>query len=303
MKIVVLDAYTVSKDDLSWDFFERYGKVTVYQRTPADLIADRMKDADVVFTSKCNLDEEIIDSCPSLKFIGALATGYDNIDITAAKRRGIVVCNVPSYSSQSVAQHTFALILEITNNVGKYGDMVNHGKWSKSEDFCFYDKPIIQLSGRSLGIIGYGNIGKEVAKIATAFGMTVNVFSKDPSSAVTSDILTIHCPLTEENKGFINSDFLWKMKTGSILINTARGGLINESDLVEALQSGKLAAAGLDVISNEPPARDHIFYNVPNLYLTPHIAWSTFEARKEICRVSENNLSSFLNGDTLNRIV
>ena len=231
------------------------------------------------------------------------ATGYDNIDLDAAKARGIAVCNVPAYSTESVAQHTFALILEITNHVGHYTELVHEHQWENSLDFTFIDRPLTQLSGRSLGIIGYGSIGKRVARIAEAFGMTVHVYSKDPDAAVQSDILTLHCPATADNRGFINKDFISKMKDGAILINTARGALLNEDDVADALKRGKLAAVAVDVVNGEPPRKGHPFIGLENLYITPHIAWSTREARAVITKTSAANLKSFLAGGDLNRIV
>ena len=304
MKIVNTDAYTIQMHDLSWDGLESLGELISYDRTEQEKMAEVIGDADAVFTSKNEITAEIMDACPNLKFIGTTATGYDNIDIIAAKERNIAVCNIPAYSTDSVAQHTFALILEVTNNVGLYNLSVSKGNWSSSIDFTFSEKPLIQLSGRSLGIIGYGSIGKRVGEIAKAFGMTVNVYSKDPEATVKSDILTLHCPATDKNRGFINKDFINSMKDGAILINTARGSLVNEKDLADALKSGKLAAAALDVISCEPPKSDHLLLqNVPNLYITPHVAWSSFEARKIICETSAANLMSFIEGGRLNRIV
>ena len=248
------------------------------------------------------MSAEVMDACPNLKFIGALATGYDNIDIKAAKERGIAVCNVPAYSTDSVAQHTFALILEITNQVGLNDEAVQSGEWSRADDFCLSKNSIIQLAGKSLGIIGYGNIGRKVAAIAEAFGMKVNIYSRDKEAAIKSDILTVHCPATEENKGFINKEFIRQMKDGAILINTARGALVNERDLAEALCSGKLSAAAVDVLDGEPPRQDNPLIGAPNIFITPHVAWASVEARSTICRVSAENLKSFIEGGRLNRV-
>ncbi len=303
MKIVNLDAYTIHLNDLNWNELAQLGDLVTYDRVAPEDVIPAIENADAVFTSKVKLTKEVIEACPNLKFIGVTATGYDNIDLDAAKARGIAVCNVPAYSTESVAQHTFALILEITNHVGHYTELVHEHQWEKSLDFTFIDRPLTQLSGRSLGIIGYGSIGKRVARIAEAFGMTVHVYSKDPDAAVQSDILTLHCPATADNRGFINKDFISKMKDGAILINTARGALLNEDDVADALKRGKLAAVAVDVVNGEPPRKGHPFIGLENLYITPHIAWSTREARAVITKTSAANLKSFLAGGDLNRIV
>lgn len=303
MKIVNLDAYTIHLNDLNWNELAQLGDLVTYDRVAPEDVIPAIENADAVFTSKVKLTKEVIEACPNLKFIGVTATGYDNIDLDAAKARGIAVCNVPAYSTESVAQHTFALILEITNHVGHYTELVHEHQWEKSLDFTFIDRPLTQLSGRSLGIIGYGSIGKRVARIAEAFGMTVHVYSKDPDAAVQSDILTLHCPATTDNRGFINKDFISKMKDGAILINTARGALLNEDDVADALKHGKLAAVAVDVVNGEPPRKGHPFIGLENLYITPHIAWSTKEARAVITKTSAANLKSFLAGGDLNRIV
>ena len=303
MKIVNLDAYTIHLNDLNWNELAQLGDLVTYDRVAPEDVIPAIENADAVFTSKVKLTKEVIEACPNLKFIGVTATGYDNIDLDAAKARGIAVCNVPAYSTESVAQHTFALILEITNHVGHYTELVHEHQWEKSLDFTFIDCPLTQLSGRSLGIIGYGSIGKRVARIAEAFGMTVHVYSKDPDAAVQSDILTLHCPATADNRGFINKDFISKMKDGAILINTARGALLNEDDVADALKHGKLAAVAVDVVNGEPPRKGHPFIGLENLYITPHIAWSTKEARAVITKTSAANLKSFLAGGDLNRIV
>lgn len=303
MKIVNLDAYTIHLNDLNWNELAQLGDLVTYDRVAPEDVIPAIENADAVFTSKVKLTKEVIEACPNLKFIGVTATGYDNIDLDAAKARGIAVCNVPAYSTESVAQHTFALILEITNHVGHYTELVHEHQWENSLDFIFIDRPLTQLSGRSLGIIGYGSIGKRVARIAEAFGMTVHVYSKDPDAAVQSDILTLHCPATADNRGFINKDFISKMKDGAILINTARGALLNEDDVADALKRGKLAAVAVDVVNGEPPRKGHPFIGLENLYITPHIAWSTREARSVITKTSAANLKSFLAGGDLNRIV
>lgn len=303
MKIVILDGITINQGDLSWKELEKLGELTVYDRTPNEKIAERIKQAEAVFTSKNKMTGHVMDQCPNLKFIGVLATGYDNVDLAAAKERNIAVCNVPAYSTEPVAQHTFALILEITNSVGLHHKAVQSREWSRCPDFCMVKKPISQLAGKSIGIIGYGNIGKRVGAIAEAFGMKVNIYSQDKQEALTSDIVTLHCPATADNKGFVNKELISQMKDGAILINTARGALINETDLAWALHSGKLSAAALDVLDGEPPRPDHPLFGIENLFITPHIAWASKEARAVICSTSAENLKCFLEGGSLNRLV
>ena len=303
MKIVNLDAYTIHLNDLDWNELAQLGDLVTYDRIAPEDVIPAIENAEAVFTSKVKFTKAVIDAAPKLKFIGVTATGYDNIDLAAAKARGIAVCNVPAYSTESVAQHTFALILELTNHVGRYTALVREHQWENAPDFTFIDRPLLQLSGRSLGIIGYGSIGRRVAQIAEAFGMTVHIYSKEPEAAVQSDMLTLHCPATPDNKGFVNKDFISKMKDGAILINTARGALLNEDDVSDALKSGKLAAAAVDVVNGEPPRKGHPFIGLENLYITPHIAWSTKEARAVITKTSAANLKSFLTGGDLNRIV
>ena len=303
MKIVNLDAYTIHLNDLDWNELAQLGDLVTYDRIAPEDVIPAIENAEAVFTSKVKFTKAVIDAAPKLKFIGVTATGYDNIDLAAAKARGIAVCNVPAYSTESVAQHTFALILELTNHVGRYTALVREHQWENAPDFTFIDRPLLQLSGRSLGIIGYGSIGRRVAQIAEAFGMTVHIYSKEPEAAVQSDMLTLHCPATPDNKGFVNKDFISKMKDGAILINTARGALLNEDDVADALKSGQLAAAAVDVVNGEPPRKGHPFIGLENLYITPHIAWSTKEARAVITKTSAANLKSFLTGGDLNRIV
>ena len=303
MKIVVLDGYTINPGDTDWNDLEKIGEVSLHDRTAPSDIIDTIGDADAIFTSKCLITADIMDACPNLKFVATLATGYDNIDIVAAKERNIAVCNVPAYSTEAVTQHTFALILELCNKVGLHNEAVQNGEWTSCPDFCMIKSPMFQLSGKTLGIIGYGTIGKRVGQVAEAFGMEVIPYSKDPEKAIKADIITLHCPATTDNKGFINKDFISKMKDGAFLINTARGALINEADLAEAVKSGKLAGAAVDVVSKEPIHETNPLLNVPGIIITAHMAWSSIEAREVITKTSALNLKAFLEGEKLNRIV
>lgn len=303
MKLTILDAYSINPGDLSWAPIEAIGSFTAYDRTAEDEIISHIGDCEGFFVSKCKITRKVMESCPNLKFIGVTATGYDNVDTQAAKDLGIAVCHVPAYSTEAVAQHAFALILELTNLVGSYNASVQDGKWYTSPDFTFIEGSLTLLDGKTLGIIGYGNIGKRVGRIAEAFGMKVNVYSKDREAAVKSDFITLHCPLNADTKGFINKDFISQMKDGAVLINTARGGLVNEEDLADALKSGKLSAAAVDVISQEPPAKPHPLIGLPNCILTPHNAWMPKETRQKVIDICAANLNSFLDGGNLNRIV
>ncbi len=303
MKIVILDGYTINPGDLDWKALEEFGDLTVYDRSAPSQLIERIGDAEIVFTCKCVITQKIMEACPNIKFISTLATGYDNIDIKAAQARNIAVCNVPAYSTESVAQHTFALLLELCNRVGLHDNAVQEGRWTTCEDFSLSLSPMFQLSGKTLGIIGYGTIGKRVGEIATAFGMNVIPYSKDPEGAIKADVISLHCPATPENKGFINKDFIAKMKDGAMLVNTARGALINEGDLAQAVNSGKLLGAALDVVSKEPIAGANPLLGVHNIIITPHIAWTSIEARSLIATTSAKNLDSFLSGGNHNRIV
>lgn len=302
MKAVILDGYTVNPGDLSWKPLEDICSLTVYDRTSDADIISRIGDCEAVFTSKCRITAEIMAACPSVKFIGVLATGYDNIDIKEAASRAIAVCNVPSYSTESVTQHTFALLLELCNHVGLHNQAVQEGKWSSCPDFSMVMSPMFQLSGKSMGIIGYGTIGKRVSQVAEALGMKVYAYSQAPEEAVTADVVSLHCPAVPQNRGFVNKEFINRMKTGAMLINTARGALLNEYDLADALRSGKLAGAALDVVSTEPIASTSPLLNVPNLLITAHMAWTSREAREIICTVSADNLNAFIKGQTMNRV-
>lgn len=302
MKIVILDGYTVNPGDLSWEALERICDVTVYDETPAEQIVERMGDAEILMTSKNFITREVMEACPNLKYIGSLATGYNNIDVAAAKELGIAVTNIPAYSTDSVAQHVFSLILELCNNVALHNNSVQGGNWAECKYFCYWEKPIVLLKGKSLGIIGYGQIGRRVAEIAKAFGMEVNIYSRDREAAVKSDFVSLHCPLTAENAKMINADFIREMKKGAVLINTARGGLVDEHALADALKSGYLAAAAMDVVSQEPIHADNPLLGLENCIITPHIAWSPKEMRMTICETLATNLTSWLEGGTQNRV-
>lgn len=302
MKITVLDGYTTNPGDIDWSPISSLCDLTVYDRTPQDLIIERIQGCDGFFVNKCKITVEILKSCPEVKFIGVLATGYDNVDVSYAKEQGIAVCNVPAYSTDAVAQHTFALILALTNHIADYNKRTQQGEWYKSEDFTFVGEPLNLLNGKSLGIVGYGNIGKKVAEIAEAFGMQVNIYSRNKEATKKSDFLTLHCPLTEENRMFINKEFISKMKDGAVIINTARGGLINPDDLAEALKSGKIAAAGIDVLPVEPPKEPSPLIGLPNCIITPHIAWMTQDTRQRIINISADSLRGFIEERPVNRV-
>lgn len=301
MKIVILDDGTIIPG-LSWAGLENYGELKTYPATPKFLVIERLAEAEAAFISKIIIDEEVLSHCPNLKFIGVMATGYNNVDLEACRRRGIAVYNIPAYSSDAVAQHTFALILEIANNVGSHNDSVKQGVWHTSEYFCYWKSPVILLKGKSLGIIGYGNIGKRVAEIARVFGMDINIYSQDREACISSDFLSLHCPATKENMGFINKEFIAHMKDGAILINTSRGTLLNENDVAEALKSGKLAAAGLDVLSEEPPSAGNPLINLPNCFITPHMCWTSEEIRQTVIDRCISNLDNFISGNDTNRV-
>ena len=303
MKAVLLDVNTINPGDLSWDkLTDMCDSFTFYNRTSPDLVVERIADSDLLFTSKVQITRSVMEQVPNLKYIGITATGHNNVDLKAASDLGIAVTNVPAYATDAVAQHTMALILELTNQVGLHNESVQSGEWENSIDFCYWKKPISLLAGKSIGIIGYGQIGRKVAQIAEAFGMTVNVYSKGRQAAATSDYVSLHCPLTKENRHMINAEFLSEMKPGSVLINTARGGLVDEAALAEALKSGHLAGAGLDVLENEPPMADCPLIGIENCIITPHNAWAPKEMREMVIDVLAENLASWIDGGTLNRI-
>ena len=303
MDIVIFDGYTINPGDLSWEKLDNMcDKLTVFDATPMDKALSRIGDSEILMTSKCPITREFMEKCPNLKYIGCTATGYNNIDVSAAADLGIAVTNVPAYSTDAVAQHTIALMLELTNNVGIHNQSVQNGQWAQSDYFCYWEKPIMLLAGKSLGIIGYGAIGKKVAEIARALGMTVNVFSEDPEAAMKSDFVSLHCPLTTENEKMVNSEFLFNMKPGAILINTARGRLIDERALADALKSGFLGGAAVDVLSDEPASENCPLIGIENCIITPHIAWAPKEMRQLVIDRLAENLQAWLDGRMLNRV-
>ena len=315
MKIVILDGYTENPGDLSWAGLEALGELTVYDRTPKDQIVERIGDAEIVITNKTPITAEIIDACPNIRYIGILATGYNVVDIAKAKERGIPVCNVPGYSTPSVVQHVFALLLEITNHVGEHSASVHAGQWAANPDFCYWLHPLIELCGKTFGIVGYGTIGKAVARVAEALGMEVLVCARhvDPSQETAhihyasreeifakADVISFHCPLFPETTGIVNKDSIAGMKDGVILINTARGPVVVDQDVVDAVKSGKIAAFAADVVSTEPIPKDNPLQGVENIYLTPHIAWAPLESRQRLMDISVSNLKAFLDGAPVN---
>ena len=312
MNIAILDAHPLNPGDLSWQPLEQFGTLSIYPRTaPADTYT-RAKDADIVITNKVCFDATLLARLPKLRCIVVTATGYNIIDLQAATERGIVVCNAPAYSTSSVAQHVFALLLHIANRVSDYAHLNRQGHWSASPDFCYYNSRTLELSGKTIGIVGLGNIGSTVAAIAHAMGLRVvahtskttlpdYITSADlPTLLATSDIVTLHCPLTDATRHLINRDTLALMRRGAILINTARGPLIDEAAVADALHSGHLAAFGADVLSTEPPAADNPLLTAPNSYTTPHIAWATLEARQRLMDITIQNVSAFISGSPIN---
>ena len=311
-KIVILDGFVANPGDLSWEPLAELGELTVHEYTaPQDVVA-RIGDAPVILTNKTVISAEVMAACPNLRYIGVLATGYNVVDIAEAKKRGIIVTNVPAYSTPTVAQFTMALLLEIALHVGHHSRVVHEGKWSACRDFAFWDYPLMELQGKTFGIVGYGSIGKEVAKVAQAFGMKVLAYSRHGAEEfhteldelyAKSDIVSLHCPLTAENTGMINRDTIAKMKDGVIILNTARGGLINEADLRDALVSGKVYAAASDVTTREPINADSPLLGLDNMIITPHIAWAATEARQRLLSVAIDNVRQYLAGNVQNNVV
>ena len=316
MKIIVLDGYGLNPGDLNWKGFDELGELTVYDRTLPSELMERATGAEVLITNKTLITAENIEDLPELKYIGVLATGYNVVDIDAAKARGIVVTNIPAYSTASVAQMVFAHILNITQRVGYYADENKQGRWTKNADFCYWDTRLVELQGKKMGIVGFGNIGHATARIAQAFGMEVCVYSSKPQFALPSgikkmeldelfgecDVVSLHCPLTPDTKDMVNAERLSKMKPNAILINTGRGPLINEQDLADALNEGKIAAAGLDVLSVEPSVEGNPLLGARNCFITPHIAWATLEARTRLMEIAVQNLKSYQKGQIVNNV-
>lgn len=313
MKIVILDGHTLNPGDLSWDEIRKLGECTVYDRTPPEKILERASKAAAIFTNKVVIGRDIIKQLPDLKFIGVLATGYNVVDLQAAAEAGILVANIPAYSTASVAQMVFSHILNIAQNVSKHAKSVKDGDWTNSIDFTYHLTPQTELAGKTLGIIGFGQIGQAVARVGLAFGMKIlfqNRSKKETNAdfrqvdldtlLAESDFISLNCPLTDENAGFINKSTIGKMKKSAILINTGRGALINEKDLADALNSGRIAGAGLDVLSTEPPKAENPLLAAKNCYITPHIAWATKEARQRLMQIAAQNLKAFINGTPQN---
>lgn len=312
MKITVLDGFAENPGDLSWEWLAEYGEYTVYDRTPAELIAERAEGCDVVITNKTPLRRDLLKTLTNLKYVGLLSTGYNIVDWDYCKKAGIPVCNIPSYSTAAVAQLTFALILEHTNAVAIHSKSVHSGEWTACKDFCYWKTPLTELQNKTLGIIGFGSIGKAVAKIALAFGMRVVASTNHPAPfdgvefadydtlLNQSDYVSLHCPLTEKTEGMVDAAFLAKMKPSAMLINTSRGQVINEADLAAALRNGTIAAAGLDVLSTEPPKADNPLIGLDNCFITPHIAWAGYETRVRLMEICKENLKAFSLGKPQN---
>lgn len=317
LKIVILDGYTLNPGDLSWKEIEALGEVRIYDRTDPERVVQRAKDASMVPTNKVVLDGNVLSQLPELKYIGVLATGYNVVDVVTARQLGITVTNIPAYSTDSVAQMVFAHLLNITQRVGHYADEVASGKWTAQVDFCYWNTSLTELAGKTFGIIGLGHTGMATARIALAFGMKVLAYTSKSAAELpvgiekadrmetvfsNSDVVSLHCPLTAETRNLVNRDRLQLMKPEAILINTGRGGLVNEADLAEALKQGRLAGAGVDVLSSEPPVEGHPMVGVKNCFITPHIAWATREARQRLMNQAIQNIKAFLDGQPINTI-
>lgn len=322
MELVFLDSHALNPGDLSWAQIERFGTLMTYERTPKELIVERAKDADVILTNKVHFTEEEFAQLPKLRLILEAATGYDNIDCAAARRHGVTVCNVPAYSTLAVAQHTMALLLEVCNQVGHYTRAISaeadgqakESFWAVSPDFCCWDRPVVELTGKRFAIVGWGNIGSKVAQLLLPLEAEVVAVTSKPQEALpagvrkvtleeafaTSFAVSLHCPLSDRNRQFINADLLAKSRRGLILVNTARGGLINDQDVADALRSGVLGAYCTDVMSQEPPSADHPILHAPHVYITPHVAWATADARQRIIDVMTRNLEAFLAAQPIN---
>lgn len=314
MNIVILDGYTANPGDLSWGSLKELGEVTVYERTRREEIAGRAADADIVLTNKVVMDREMMALLPRLKYIGVLATGYNVVDIEAARERDIIVTNVPAYSTESVAQTVFAHLLTVTNRTEHYAQQNRQGRWAENRDFCYWDTELTELAGKTMGIVGLGHIGRRVAEIALAFGMQVKAMTSKKAEELpagiqkaelqsllaSADVVSLHCPLTDGTKHLIHRETLRLMKPSAILINTGRGPLVDDEALAEALNEGRLRAYCADVVTEEPPKADHPLLHAPNAFITPHIAWATVEARKRLLQTAIGNVEAFVNGHPVN---
>lgn len=324
MKIVILDGHALNPGDLSYDVLKEFGEVTYYPQTPAELTLERIIDADYVFLNKVNLTRDILSQCKNLKYIGVFATGYNVVDIEAARDLGIVVTNIPAYSTMAVAQHVFALIMQFYSAINAHSKSVMSGDWIKSPDFCYWVSPLTELYGKTIGLVGFGSIGQRVARIASSFGMNVivntrssnrideyNAKARDDEKVkgvlldellASSDIVSLHCPLTKDNNKLINTDSLKKIKKGALLVNTARGALVDEQAVREALENKTLSGFACDVLSEEPMSKDCLLLNAPNCVITPHVAWAAKETRVRLLDIAVENLRSYLNGKVINKV-
>ncbi|MCU0474419.1 MAG: D-2-hydroxyacid dehydrogenase [Bacteroidales bacterium] len=317
MKIVVLDGYTLNPGDLNWNGIRQYGELTVHDRTDfsPDNVIKTIGDADIVFTNKTPIPKSVLEKSPSVKYIGVLATGHNVVDTIAAKELGIIVTNIPTYGTSAVAQFTFALLLELCHHTGYHSEAVKNGDWTKSADFCFWNYPLIELAGKNMGLIGFGRIGQATAKIAQAFGLNVLAFDSYQNPALVndtcryvsldellenSDIISLHCPLSDSTKGIINKNTISRMKNGVMIINTSRGPLVDEQDLCDALNSGKVSGAAVDVVSAEPIAASNPLLKAKNCIITPHIAWAPKESRTRLMKIAVENLAAFAAGKPVN---
>lgn len=317
MESVVLDGFAVNPGDLSWNFLAKYGKYRIYDKTPGEKTADTISTANIVLTNRVHITEEVLKRCPGIKFVTALGTGYDMIDVAACRKRGIEVCNIPGYSTNSVAQMAFTLLLNLTTDINGLTDIVKKGLWTGIPGFEYQKIKFIELAGKTVGIYGCGEIGKRFGNICAAFGMNVLAYRRFPPARYDrpiefvsldrlfseSDYISFHCPLTDETRGLVNKDFISKMKRGAIIVNTSRGAVINENDVAEALKSGRLGGAGLDVLVKEPADPENPLLTAPNCLITPHSAWTSIEARKRLLGILDENIGTFLTtGKGINRV-
>ncbi len=315
MKIVVLDGYTLNPGDLSWKNLEQLGEVAVYDRTAPEQVTERIGDAEIVLTNKTVLNKQVFDTCPQIRYIGVLATGYNVVDTQAAKAAGISVANIPTYGTDAVAQFAIALLLELCHHIGSHSDAVKNGDWTNNADWCFWNYPLMELAGKTMAIIGYGRIGQATGRIAQALGMKILAVDEyqnhdlesatcqyaDLDTALSqADVITLHCPLFPSTEGLINKDTIAKMKDGVLIINNSRGPLINEADLKDALNSGKVGGAAVDVVSTEPIQMDNDLLKAKNIIITPHISWAPIESRQRLMDIAIDNLNQYLSGNPVN---